>query len=79
MVILPLAFMPGDSANTLALSGEESYDLLGLDQLKVNGICHVHALREDGTPLTFTTMVRIETESELECYLAGGILHEAFS
>jgi len=79
MGILPLAFMPGDSANTLALSGEESYDLLGLDQLKVNGICHVHALREDGTPLTFTTMVRIETESELECYLAGGILHEAFS
>ncbi len=77
MGILPLAFMPDDSANTLGLSGDERYDLLGLGQLKVNGLIQVRVLREDGTTMTFTAIARIETESELNRYLVGGILHEA--
>jgi aconitate hydratase len=77
MGVLPLGFLPGESAVSLGLTGEESMDILGLDQLKIGGKCPVRAYREDGTCFTFTTIFRIETNSELRSFLAGGILHEA--
>ncbi len=77
MGILPLAFMPGENAAALGLSGEEIYDLEGVNRLKVNGVCQVRVVREDGSAVTFKARIRIETESERKRFLAGGILHEA--
>jgi aconitate hydratase len=77
MGILPLEFAPGENAHTLGLTGEERYDLLGLDQLKINGNCQVRASREDAECVIFNTTVRTETENELTSFLAGGILYEA--
>jgi aconitate hydratase len=77
MGILPLAFAPGESAASIGLTGEESLDILGLDQLKINCKCPVRVCREDGTCFTFESILRIETNSELRSFMAGGILHEA--
>jgi aconitate hydratase len=77
MGILPLTFVPGESAASIGLTGVESMDILGFDQLKINGNCPVRINREDGTCFTFETILRIETNSELRSFLAGGILHEA--
>jgi aconitate hydratase len=77
MGILPLAFKSGESVGSIGITGEESIDLLIGDQLKISGICQVRVNREDGTCFTFETIVCIETSSELNSFLAGGILHEA--
>ena len=77
MGILPLQFMPGENAEKLGLTGEESFDLIGLDHLSINSICQVRVNRENGEPFTFDTIVRIQTKGELKSYLAGGILSEA--
>jgi len=77
MGILPLAFKSGESVGSISITGEESIDLLMHDQLKISGKCQVRINREDGTCFTFETIVCIETSSELNSFLAGGILHEA--
>lgn len=77
MGILPLAFQPGEDAGMMALTGEECFDLVGLDQLSVNSHCQVWVYRKNGESFSFDTIVKIQTESELQSYLAGGILWEA--
>jgi aconitate hydratase len=77
MGILPLVFVPGESAASIGLTGKESIDIMGLNQLKINGKCPVRLYREDGTIFTFETILGIETKSEMKSFLAGGILHEA--
>lgn len=77
MGILPLSFKPNQNAKSLGLTGEEEFDLLELDHLTMNSICQVRVHRGENTLLIFETVIRIETESELKSFLAGGILREA--
>lgn len=79
MGILPLAFMPGENADTLNLSGNETFSILGLDQLHPGGVCEIRVERDNVEAVTIKTVVRIETETELATYLAGGLLQEAIS
>ncbi|MCU0709368.1 MAG: aconitate hydratase AcnA, partial [Pirellula sp.] len=75
MGILPLQFMPGQSAASLGLTGEEVLDFSGLnDALTPRSSLTVHATRPDGTKLSFETLVRIDTPVEIEYYRNGGIL-----
>jgi len=76
MGILPLAFKPGENAALHGLTGEESFDLLGLNHLSTNGICHVRVVHDDEIISTFETIIKLETESELSRFLKGGILWE---
>ncbi len=79
MGILPLQFQAGESASSLGLTGEETYDLDGLpDALgKSFGpgkLISVRAKRNDGSTKTFHAVVRIDTPGEVQYYLHGGIL-----
>jgi len=79
MGILPLQFAADQSAATLKLTGEETYDFTGLEALLTEGFpkgksCAVNATRADGSSVAFTTTIRIDTPQELQYYRHGGIL-----
>jgi aconitate hydratase len=74
MGILPLQFRTGDSAASLGLTGEESYDITGL-QAEAPKQVTVTATRPDGSQQIFEARVRIDTPQEFEYYRNGGILH----
>jgi aconitate hydratase len=79
MGILPLQFGAGDSAESLGLTGEETYAIEGVvEGLKTgfaNGreVC-VMATRGDGASHKFSATVRIDTPQEIKYYEHGGIL-----
>ena len=78
MGILPLQFQPGESAESLGLTGEEVFDVLGLDDAsKPGGRLEVQAtsVGNGGTSKVFEVAVRIDTPQESEYYRHGGILH----
>ncbi|MGH9415006.1 MAG: aconitate hydratase AcnA [Terriglobales bacterium] len=74
MGILPLEFAEGESAESLGLTGEETYDLPGLDGLKPGGTLEVTAHGANGAERRFSTTVRLDTPMELAYYRDGGIL-----
>jgi aconitate hydratase len=71
MGILPLQFKPGESAESLGLTGRETYTIEGVAAAssRVGGEVRVRA---DGTE--FDADVRIDTPKETEYYRHGGIL-----
>jgi aconitate hydratase len=73
MGVLPLNFMPGDSIETLGLTGKESFDIEGLGDGSSETIT-VTATTEDGKISSFQARVRIDTPKEMEYYRHGGIL-----
>ena len=79
MGILPLQFLPGETPETLGLTGKETFDLTGLAALLTEGFPRgkeltVTARRADGTTVQLRTLVRIDTPQELQYYRHGGIL-----
>jgi len=74
MGILPLEFLPGDSVERLALTGEEEYKILGLPEVQPRSDLIVRAMRDDGKTTEFRALARIDTPQELEYYRHGGIL-----
>ncbi len=76
MGILPLQFVEGDSADSLGLTGYETFEILGLDEdLSPGQVYHVVATADDGTLTEFDAVSRIDTPVEVEYYKNGGILH----
>ncbi|MCE1252547.1 MAG: aconitate hydratase AcnA [Anaerolineae bacterium] len=76
MGILPLQFQPGESIETLALNGDESFEIGGVAAaLANNSPVTVTATRADGSRVSFETRARINTLSEQVCYQNGGILN----
>ncbi|MCA9218716.1 MAG: aconitate hydratase AcnA, partial [Planctomycetales bacterium] len=76
MGVLPLEFPHGQTWQSLGLTGEESYDITGLEDgaLKPRGKVHVIATSADGSVKEFDATVRIDTPVELDYYRNGGIL-----
>ncbi len=75
MGILPLQFEEGESAESLGLTGFETYDFEGI----AGGITPrqrvpVRVTAADGATSTFNAIVRIDTPVEVEYYRHGGIL-----
>ena len=73
MGILPLQYKAGDSAESLGLTGRESFDINGL-QGGLTDLTTVTATSADGTQTIFEARVRIDTPQEFEYYCHGGIL-----
>ena len=71
MGVLPLQFPDGESADSLGLSGQESYDITGITALNesVPPTVRVHA-----GDVEFDATVRIDTPGEADYYRHGGIL-----
>jgi aconitate hydratase len=79
MGILPLEFEPGQSAESLGLTGKERYDVLGLRAAIASGFANgrtltVRATADDGKTAEFSVKARIDTPTEVEYYRHGGIL-----
>ena len=75
MGVLPLQFLPGQSAQSLGLTGEETFDIAGLSEsLQPRTKIQVIAKKGDATQVVFDALVRIDTPVEIEYYRNGGIL-----
>jgi aconitate hydratase len=75
MGVLPLQFLAGQTWKSLNLSGEETYEIVGLsDALQPRSTVTVKATAPDGLVKTFEADVRIDTPVEMEYYKNGGIL-----
>ncbi len=74
MGVLPLQFLAGESAASLGLTGEETFDIEGLGTLTPGQQLQVKSTTADGTVKTFTVHSRIDTANEVEYVKHGGIL-----
>jgi aconitate hydratase len=74
MGVLPLNFMPGESADSLGLSGKETFSIEWPED-RSSGNVLVTAVAENGDVKLFQARVRIDTPKEAEYYRHGGILH----
>ncbi len=79
MGILPLVFQPGQTAAALGLTGEETFETVGLPALLASGLAAgreltVHAKRADGGVVELRARIRIDTPQEILYYQHGGIL-----
>ncbi|MCM3713400.1 aconitate hydratase AcnA [Halalkalibacter oceani] len=74
MGVLPLQFKEGDSAETLGLTGEETFDVQITNDVKPRDIVKVVATAADGTKTEFDVVVRFDSEVEMDYYRHGGIL-----
>jgi len=75
MGVLPLQYESGQTAESLGLTGRETFDIEGLEgRLEPRMSVTVHAKREDGSTLTFQAVARFDTPVEVEYYRNGGIL-----
>lgn len=75
MGVLPLQFKEGDTRETLGLTGDENFDVLGVTTLTPQSELTLRIHRADGTSEDISVLCRIDTEDELEYYRHGGILH----
>jgi aconitate hydratase len=75
MGVLPLQFQPGQTRESLGLTGRETFSITGVAQaIQSGGTATVNATAADGTSKTFEAIVRIDTPGEVEYYRNGGIL-----
>ncbi|MDP7014433.1 MAG: aconitate hydratase AcnA, partial [Pirellulaceae bacterium] len=75
MGVLPLEFPEGQTWQSLGLSGDETFDIGGLDEsLEPRGSVPVTATDSNGETTQFDARVRIDTPVELDYYRNGGIL-----
>jgi aconitate hydratase len=79
MGILPLQFEAGKTAESLGLTGEETYDIVGFKErlaskFAIGNTVAVVATAPDGKKKTFEARIRIDTPQEILYYEHGGIL-----
>lgn len=75
MGVLPLQFLPGDTRKSLQLTGDETVDILGLDQplstrQRFAAVIHY----PNGESHHFELQSRLDTAVEIDYYRAGGVL-----
>jgi aconitate hydratase len=75
MGVLPLQYEPGEDASTLALNGQETFDIAGIAEgLSPGKKLTVEVASEKGPRRRFTVTCRIDTPNELDYFKSGGIL-----
>ena len=74
MGVLPLQFKDGEDANSLGLTGKETFSVTGQTDPDAKTVA-VTATAADGTETSFDAIVRIDTPKERDYYENGGILH----
>lgn len=72
MGVLPLQFLPGDSAETLGLTGEKTFSFVGLDAY--DGGSEPQTIEARADDLVFEVTVRLDTAREREYHRHGGIM-----
>jgi aconitate hydratase len=72
MGVLPLQFKPGESAASLGLTGEETFDIRGIEAMNNSDVPNEVTVSADGKE--FRAVVRIDTPGEADYYRHGGIM-----
>jgi aconitate hydratase len=76
MGVLPLQFLQGQNAQELGLTGEEVFDISGIESdLSPGQVLKVTAMREGGERIEFKVATRLDTSVEVDYYRNGGVLH----
>ena len=75
MGVLPLVFKDSQTRQSLGIKGDEKITLLGIDS-EITPRMDIKMIieRKDGTKLETTLLCRIDTKTEVEYYLNGGIM-----
>jgi len=72
MGVLPLQYRPGESAASLGLTGRETYDVVGVEEMNSGPVPREVTVSADGRE--FRAVVRIDTPGEAEYFRHGGIM-----
>jgi aconitate hydratase len=75
MGVLPLTFKDGMDRKSLGITGAETIDILGLENLSPRMDLQLVIHRPDGTTDTVPVLCRVDTIDEVAYYQHGGILH----
>ena len=75
MGVIPFEFTGGDSRKTLALTGDETVSIFGLDQIEPLQEVKCEITYADGTVKDVLLKCRIDTAIEIEYIEHGGVLH----
>jgi aconitate hydratase len=79
MGIVPLQFLSGEDSDFFEFTGEETFEIRGLNQALDNfapgNRVEVVAIAPEGKSTTFQATLRIDTPQEVQYYRHGGILH----
>ena len=75
MGVLPLQFKEGESATSLGLTGEETFDIYGIREIEPLSELDVTARGINEEELKFKVIARLDTPIDIEYYQNGGILH----
>jgi aconitate hydratase len=75
MGVLPLQFIGNDSVDSLGITGNETYDLKGLEgDIKPQQLATLVIHRANGETVEAKVLLRIDTPIEVDYYKHGGIL-----
>jgi len=79
MGVLPIQFREGENAQTLGLTGHEEFSLMGLRQAVNERFGNgkelsLRATDDAGNTKQFKVIVRIDTPTEIDYYINGGVL-----
>ena len=82
MGVLPLQYLPGQTAESLGLDGTESFSITGVTELNNGSTPKTLSVlakptahsSSNKTELTFEVALRIDTPGEADYYRHGGIL-----
>ncbi|HVF02551.1 MAG TPA: aconitate hydratase [Rubrobacteraceae bacterium] len=75
MGVLPVQYAEGENAESLGLTGHESFDITGLADLEPGKELTVKATSDDGDTKEFKVKARVDSPVEVEYLRNGGILH----
>jgi aconitate hydratase len=70
--VLPLQFPEGESASSLGLTGEETFDVSGVTELNAGNT--PQTVKVNAGDVSFDAVVRIDTPGEADYYRNGGIM-----
>jgi len=76
MGVLPLEFLPGQSAGTLGLTGEETISIRGIATVVDDQSQRYVEVEADA--LRFRMLVRLDTRRDADYYRHGGVLPYVF-
>ncbi|GAB3757642.1 aconitate hydratase AcnA [Microlunatus parietis] len=76
MGVLPLQFPEGQNAESLGLTGEETFEITGITELNEGRTPKTVKVTATGSgdPVSFDAVVRIDTPGEADYYRNGGIM-----
>ena len=75
MGVLPLTFKDGATRHSLGLAGDETIDIVGLDELRAGMDLLMRIHRASGKLDELPVKCRVDTADEVQYYRNGGILH----